>query len=241
MNGIRKGNKSSHGAKCYAAGGRVSEDISDEGSLPVVTGAPGRASRASVEGAPAATRMDRAAKKPATTNVNIIVAGGKGEAPAAPPMPVPVPAPMAAPKPAMPPVAPPMGGAMPPGGMPMRASGGRVNRADGGRVYVPRIGLKEMARGDRFLKGKADISTTQSEPTPSLHNPRGNAIIERNTKMRSEVTTPTKRAADDERGVPGRKHGGRVMAKGEGAGGGLGRLEKIKGYGDKAGKPAKGS
>lgn len=44
-------------------------------------------------------------------------------------------------------------------------------------------------------------------------------------------------------GLPMRAHGGRVtaaMSKGEGAGGGLGRLEKIKGYGAAAGKPAKG-
>jgi hypothetical protein len=38
-------------------------------------------------------------------------------------------------------------------------------------------------------------------------------------------------------GMPMRKNGGRVEG---GAGGGLGRLEKIKDYGSKAGKPAKG-
>ena len=136
--------------KCYASGGRVSEDVSDPSSLPVVAGGEpdGDEGPMGVDGSKAKPRMDKASKKPAM-NVNVVVMSGKDKAAAPAPIP-----PMANPMP--PPPMPPMGAGGPPPGLPMR------------------------------------------------------------------------------------KHGGRVMAKGEGAGGGLGRLDKIKDYGAKAGKPAKG-
>ena len=147
---IRTGNKSSHGARCYATGGRVSEDISDKAALPKVTGGPGKADGGLVDGGKAKPRLDRASKAP--VSVNVIVAGKSQPEPSAivPPLGAIPPAP---PGPPMPPPSPMAG---PPGPMP-----------------------------------------------------------------------------------PMRKHGGRVNMD-AGAGGGLGRLEKVKDYGKNAGKPAKG-
>lgn len=118
---IRTGNKSGHGVMCRATGGRVPEDISDKGSLPKVTGGPGRAEGGMVDGGKAKPRMDRASKAPVSVNV-IVAAKDKPEPSAIVP-------PLGAMPPPMPAPAPPMGagaGPMPPPGMPMRKSGGRV-------------------------------------------------------------------------------------------------------------------
>lgn len=113
----RVGNKTSHGRACYATGGRVEEDISDPGSLPVMSKGSRSDGIAGIDGAKAKPRLDR--KSPSTT-VNIVVSSSKPE-PAAPPMPM-----------GGPPMPPPA--AMPPPGLPMRARGGRVCKAAGGPV-----------------------------------------------------------------------------------------------------------
>src|SRR6187549_878564 len=130
MKAYRTGNKSSHGARCYATGGRVPEDISDEGSLPKVTGGPGKADGGMIDGGKAKKRLDRPSRSPVSVNV-IVAAKDKpepstitpplGAMPPAPPMPPPAAPPMGGPPPGMPP-------------MPMRKHGGRVNKADGGRI-----------------------------------------------------------------------------------------------------------
>lgn len=122
----RVGNKQSHSPKCYASGGRVSEDISDDGSLPTMSGKSDTSDMSGVDGGKAKSRLDRGGKKGATT-VNIVIAGGKPDAAAPAPMPLPPP-PMAGPPPAPPmPPGPPMGG--PPM---MRKNGGRVMKAGAG-------------------------------------------------------------------------------------------------------------
>jgi len=114
MKGHRLGNKKTHGRACYAAGGRVGEDISDDGAMPIMGGG-SEDMGMDVEGGRSKPRLDRASKKNGTT-VNIIVtSGGKPELP---PPPMPMGPPMGGPPP-MPPPGPPM--------PPMRASGGRVN------------------------------------------------------------------------------------------------------------------
>jgi len=124
MKGFRVGNKTSHGAtKCYASGGRVSEDISDASSLPSISS--GSEAGPSLDGVKAKPRLDRGGKK--GTVVNIVIAGGKPDAGAPAPTPLPPP-PMAGPPPAPPmPPGPPMGG--PPM---MRKNGGRVMTAGAG-------------------------------------------------------------------------------------------------------------
>jgi hypothetical protein len=113
---IRVGNKSSHDVKCYASGGRVPEDISDDGSLPVMGGDSDEPDMPGVDGGKAKPRLDRAGRK--GTTVNIVIAGGsKPDAPAPAPMPLPPPVPPG----------PPMGG--PPM---MRKTGGRVMTAGSG-------------------------------------------------------------------------------------------------------------
>lgn len=123
---IRVGNKQSHGMKCYASGGRVSEDISDPGSLPAMSGSDDD-EMGGIDGGKAKPRLDRSGKKAPSTTINVIVAGKSD--PAAP---SPVPAPPMAPPMSGPPPAPPM----PPigaGGPPMmRKNGGRVMTAGAG-------------------------------------------------------------------------------------------------------------
>ncbi|HVT27676.1 MAG TPA: hypothetical protein VHE81_06620 [Lacipirellulaceae bacterium] len=123
---IRVGNKASHDVKCYASGGRVPDDISDDDALPVMGSGSDEPDMPGVDGGKAKPRLDRAGKK--GTVVNVIIAGGsKPDAPPPAPMPLPPPAPpMAGPPPPMPP-GPPMGG--PPM---MRKTGGRVMTAGSG-------------------------------------------------------------------------------------------------------------
>jgi len=138
----RVGNKQCHGRMAYASGGRVPEDISDSGSLPSVSGGP-KDDGMGVDGGKAKGRLDRAAKKSPTTNVNIIVTSSKPE-PAAPPMPP----------------ASPMGGPpppMPPPGVPMRASGGRVNASGQSFKTEKEAEKRSVARkhGDRVIDAGA--------------------------------------------------------------------------------------
>lgn len=131
---IRVGNKQSHDVKCYASGGRVSEDISDPGSLPKMA-KPKMADGGMIDGDKAKPRLDRAGGGKKGTTVNIVIAGGKSDQtpPAAGPMPMPPPAPPMA----GPPVPPPM----PPAGGPpvMRKNGGRVNLDAGAGSGIGRL------------------------------------------------------------------------------------------------------
>lgn len=233
MKGVRSGNKSGcHGRKAYAHGGRVMAyanggvvgDEADE----FMNDAADQANM--VDGVPVRQRLDRPMPKSGkATNITINVGAPKAEVetPKVPPVVPPGIPPMAG----APPMPPPMNvGGPPPGGVPMRANGGRVKKADGGSIrsedeyYAARNDKPDwgalVSGGKRLLQGKDYVSRTQSDPSDA-----GGQL--KNMKTRSNVTTPTKRA-----------NGGRVDMD-AGAGGGLGRLEKVKDYGAKAGKPAK--
>lgn len=133
----RVGNKKAHGRACYATGGRVGEDISDPGSLPIMSDEPDGDEGMGVDGGKSKPRLDRARKS--GTTVNIVVGASKPEAPPTPAIPA-----MGAP-----PMPPP--GPVPPPGVPMRASGGRVCGGAGGG-----LGRLEKAKayGDKPAKGK---------------------------------------------------------------------------------------
>jgi hypothetical protein len=95
------------GRACKAIGGGMDEPDGDEFD-----------SGAEMDGEGSKPRLDKPSRGGGKTTVNIIV--GKGQEPP--------PAPMAMPMPPPPPPGPPPGPAMgpPPGGLPMRASGGRM-------------------------------------------------------------------------------------------------------------------
>lgn len=236
MKGIRVGNKSCHGRKAYASGGRVQEDISDPGSLPVMGGS-SEDDGMGVDGGRAKSRLDRAGKKASPVNVNVIVSSSKPE-PAAPPMPPPAP-PMAGPPPPPP---------MPAPGLPMRASGGRVNasgqssktekaaerrvtkRADGGAV---RDILEGVALGAAPAAARSGLALGKKAANSEVGDlvRKGAKYLTPGGVASEAISRVGKFAAPKLE----RKHGGRVMEGG--AGGGLGRLEKAKDYGA---KPAKG-
>lgn len=251
----RVGNKSGHGRACYATGGRVPEDISDPGSLPNVTGGPKDEGISGIDGGRSKPRLDRAAKKPAATNVNIIVTSGKPDATPATPVP---PVPMGGA-----PVPPP--GPMPAPGVPMRASGGRVNKADGGKVledgegpggvggYMKRRAgraLKEAGKDAAYGLGAIGAGHVLAPSTGGASLLGGYAVGGQNLgRALSKTGDATLKAmsagkfqkmkerpddSEEKASREKRKHGGRVEG---GAGGGLGRLEKAKSYGS---KPAKG-
>lgn len=293
----RTGNKTSHGRKCYASGGRVEEDISDPGSLPSMGSGPMDDDMGGIDGGKAKPRLDRAGKKGASNTINIVVTGSKPDTPATP---LPNAGPPMPPPPAMgpPPGAPPM---------PMRAAGGRVNRASGGAVSVSEPddkfkGLSDKqvldrartyaSNFDRIKAGKT-ISNESQGGTKYQERKNGGRVnradggkvkgktgtqsgdVEESKTMKAErlgqkvsgygvaglsgiggpktmalgIPAGTALAANSEepnirdvwadkarQKLQGRKTGGRVNLD-AGAGGGLGRLEKAKAYGD---KPAKG-
>lgn len=135
MKGYRVGNKQSHGMNCYASGGRVSEDISDPGSLPKMA-KPKMADGGMIDGDKAKPRLDRSKKSGPV--VNIVIAGGKSDQ--TPPAPAPMPMPPPAPPMAGPPVPPPMPPGPPMGGPPvMRKNGGRVNMDAGSGSGIGRL------------------------------------------------------------------------------------------------------
>lgn len=213
---IRTGNKKYGDRRCYAYGGRVEEDISDAGAMPMMKGSHS-SDAMSVDGDRAKSRMDRAGKKPASTNVNIIVTSGKSEPAATPAMPMP-PAPMGPPAGPMPP--------MP--NMPMRASGGRVNKATKGGIVETDAPYNESAKSVFQTLGSTIKRATKGK---EWRNQAQNSMTGVKARWANEEREETEKAME------GRKSGGRVMAKGEGSGGGLGRLDKAKMYGA---KPAKG-
>lgn len=178
--------------------------------------------------------------KEAKTNINVIIAG-KPEAPAAGPMPPP---PMDGP-----PMPPPGAGGPPPAGMPMRAKGGRVCKADGGSaekddgefsgagsgtasesdegVSPNQLRIGPTKTLDRAAGGKRSDNEAKDQETRRLFGSWGGPKL--GTESRGE-------------GEGGRKHGGKVKRaeggpvmglsnKDGGAGGASGRLAKIKDYG----------
>ena len=212
MDQIRKGNRKTHGPKCYATGGRVPEDIS-EGGLPMA-GDPGSFEYGmEAEGGLAATRMDRPAKKSAPVNVNIIVNSGKSQQPEAPPMPPPLP-PMAGP-PGPPPGLGGVGGpppGMPPPGIPMRKDGGRVNK----QTDVGGVGAK--------VRGMASEAKRIMDQSPGDLDPGEKSGSWKNFGKDLIRMAPTSSEVDRLKASrkPERASGGRVMEGG--AGGGLGRI-----------------
>ncbi len=164
----------------------------------------GRKRGGKVKGAKSHARLDRYARggkvKNKGTNVTVVVAPqGGGDKP---PMPIPAMPPQGAMPPPRPPMAPPMAGPpmMPPPGMPPRRSGGRAY-AKGGAV-------KDGPAWKEGLRNGTQVSHTDGKSdTKDIVRPR-------------QVTY---------------KRGGKVEASSkvvhnidDGAGGGLGRLEKIK-------------
>ncbi len=126
--------------------------------------------------------------KGATTNIAIVLPGGdKGDmaekmAMAAPPMPMP--------PPGMPP-----GG--PPPGMPMRASGGRVKRADGGRLSdkaaAPMPTLPDKS-GDKMT---ADTSSNLPDfMKGKTFKARGGSVID-GESTKADISKWSKRASDN--------------------------------------------
>lgn len=189
--------------------------------------------------------------KEAKTNINVIIAGGKPEAPAMPPPPM-----------DGPPMPPPGAGGPPPAGMPMRAKGGRVCKEDGGRISedskTEAAKLREESKdaktsslGSTVLGGLSAIgrATLKGAPKP-LKWVANTAIganagaaglgVKRAGRLEAEANRIEKGQVKD--GEEDRKHGGSVKRaeggpvmglsnKDGGAGGASGRLAKIKDYG----------
>ena len=228
----------------YATGGAVRSG--DNPALDEGMSASGEASRPNL--ARAGRKMKSKDKKEAKTSINIVVMGKDKDA--APPVPGPMAAagpmaPPAMPMPMKPPMGPPM--ASPDGPpMPMRASGGRVNRMNGGSATTKQ-------------------EPTTPEPAPTSNPDREPPMYSAEKKMHPRLNIETYPLSPDwlkwderRRGGTGptRKAGGRVekhdkykhpdvpMTKlsvggpakppvgiDDGAGGGKGRLEKVKAYG----------
>ena len=126
----------------------------DGGAFSKVTSKTAAAAHDSnVEGKASPKRYARGGKvKGATTNIAIVLPGGKGDGPD---MPGPMP-PMAGGPPGMPPGLPPGG---PPPGMPMRASGGRVKKAGGGGIPQTGRQMDEDARKTREILERRGVVT----------------------------------------------------------------------------------
>jgi hypothetical protein len=254
MKGVRSGNKSGcHDRKAYAHGGRVMAYanggvVGDEADA-FMNDAADQANM--VDGVPVRQRLDRRMPKSGkSTSITINVGAPKAEVetPKVPPVVPPGIPPMAGAPPMPPPMMPPAGG--PPPGMPMRANGGRVGKADGGLVEGINRAARKMTRHSQvpghgstanaggFTAGKAEGSFQRSHPGKGL-------IVEKDDgSMGINMPKYVPGSAKETKGKPGtqsgtmRKNGGRVDMD-AGAGGGLGRLEKIKDYGKNAGRPAR--
>lgn len=246
--------------KGYAAGGGVlkSDDLpnsmSKSGGSTMAKGATGLIKAPpKVSGKPAKPRLDRPAfarggRANGKTNVNVIVAPGGGQnQPPTPPMPPPMPPPQAAPPaaPPHPPMMPPPGAGpgpgMPPSGLAIRKRGGRVNKADGGPVSLPPPVSMPIVQ-PKAKTQSMDATTTKPSWMQGRKALKTGGRVENmgaakkeGMKNGTQVThTPGKNDLDDISSKPPaltRKKGGRVYPIDDGAGGGEGRLEKIKAYG----------
>jgi hypothetical protein len=185
-----------------------------------------------VEGTEKKARLDRASggrtKGNHKTVVNVVMPQSHDSA-GAPPMMPPHP-------PMMPPPGPPGGGAPPPGGpggapppmpphppmgppvgagVPMpHARGGRAKRASGGRAGYAWGGGMDSAPA--MGQGAPQMGAQPMQP------PMGQPMPPQAPAMGGQPMAP---------GMMGRKKGGRVPDLDGGAGGGMGRLEKLKAYG----------
>lgn len=213
----------SSGRKAYADGGAVRNPALDEGLSA--------ASKPGLSAKPA-----KADKGQARTNINVVMTpGSSGMAP-----PPPMPGAMAGPPP-MPPVGgPPMPGL--PGGpgavapMPMRAAGGRVSAKDQAMKHdVTGTSPGKYARGgkvhDDAAMDKAATKAAVHKHEKAMHPGKPMTKLAKGgmAKMPSYAPHPAPKAtmpvAKKAPGAPVPKN---PMA---GAGGGLGRLQKIKDYG----------
>lgn len=122
-------------------------------------------------------------------------------------------------------------------------SGGRVGYEEGGIVEEMMEGETSAPRLDRPARGKKGGATTvnviiaQKEPSAGM----GAAPLPPMPPMAPPAPPVPPMGAGGPPmppEMPMRKNGGRVNTD-SGAGGGLGRLEKIRDYGKNAGKPAK--
>ena len=229
----------------YATGGSVGSLNKDGPALSEGLAASGAPAKRSLARPGRKIGKGAGKKKDAKTNINVIVAPSAPKEAGPGPMP-----PMAGPPPGGPPMPPPGAG---PGGppMPMRAHGGRVGsdckgltklkigskvkkRADGGEVSDDRKKANKE-RGDAVLHG---ATAAASLPTLSRFAPRplralGAASVGLNSYIAGR-SHERANALDEKADKEGRKEGGPVgglkNSQG-GAGGGLGRLAKIRKYG----------
>lgn len=157
-----------------------------------------------------------------------------GGAPMPPPPPPPGP-PMGGPPPMGPPPVGPMGGPpMPPPGMPPmpRKSGGRAGKDLGGSLTGGPSGSQGMGGlSPQILNALKNADMAQKAPAIA-----GGGLTPQQLQALANLRTNPQADLTGAGALMGRKHGGRTMAKTEhvidhAAGGGLGRLEKIKAYG----------
>ena len=157
-----------------------------------------------------------------------------GGAPMPPPPPPPGP-PMGGPPPMGPPPGGPMGGPpMPPPGMPPmpRKSGGRAGKDLGGSLTGGPSGSQGMGGlSPQILNALKNADMAQKAPAIA-----GGGFTPQQLQALANLRTNPQADLTGAGALIGRKHGGRTMAKTEhvidhAAGGGLGRLEKIKAYG----------
>ena len=157
-----------------------------------------------------------------------------GGAPMPPPPPPPGP-PMGGPPPMGPPPGGPMGGPpMPPPGMPPmpRKSGGRAGKDLGGSLTGGPSGSQGMGGlSPQIINALKNADMAQKAPAIA-----GGGMTPQQLQALANLRTNPQADLTGAGALMGRKHGGRAMAKTEhvidhAAGGGLGRLEKIKAYG----------
>lgn len=247
--GGKSGGKHADGGKCYASGGAVKSGNPSLGEGLSAAGGPSKPSLAR----PGRKMPGKSAGK-GKTNINVVVMSPKGgDDKPMPPMADAGGPPMMPPGAGGPPGAPPM---------PMRASGGRVKREDGGST-ISKDSKEEAAklRDSSGSKAKSALFSAGSAAATALANriPGGGKIargighgltginagfavdsIRNSRKDAAEADRIEKGQAKD--GEEDRKSGGKVCrAPGGpvgglsnsqgGAGGGMGRLAKIKKYG----------
>ena len=152
-----------------------------------------------------------------------------------PPPPPPAGPPMGGPPPMGPPPGGPMGGPpMPPPGMPPmpRKSGGRAGKDLGGSLTGGPSGSQGMGGlSPQIINALKNADMAQKAPAIA-----GGGMTPQQLQALANLRTNPQADLTGAGALMGRKHGGRAMAKTEhvidhAAGGGLGRLEKIKAYG----------